>query len=301
MSEPAAVLRDSPVEAAPPERCAACGEALAGPFCHACGERRPRPTDERLAPFLREQLHEATSADGKLWRSLKALFVPGKLTEEYFSGRRRLYVRPVRLFLVGNLFFFFMLTFTASNSIFQGRAEGNRTGGAYGRWATERLAEAAASAGVTQEAYDAAFDRQAETLSTTLVFSLVPGLALTLAALLFWTGASGLRHFVFSTHYVAFAMAGSVVVAAVWIPVQVGFQFLGRYGVPDPIGGSLDPLLFVMFIVYLVLALRRAYRVGWLASVAVTSGVIVLGGWVILQAFKTLLFAVTLWTVDVPA
>lgn len=300
MSEPA-LTAHAVRRGADAERCRACSVRLAGPYCHACGERRPGPEDERLGLFLREQFHEVTSADGKLWRSLKALFVPGKLTEEYFAGRRGRYVRPVRLFIVGNLLFFFMLTLTASSSIFQGRAESNRTNSAYGRWATEQLAAAAAGAGVSQEAYDAAFDQHAETLSTTLVFLLVPGLALTLAALLFWTGASGLRHLVFATHYFAFTMIGSVVVAVVLLPVHWGLQSLSRYGVPAPSGYSLDPLLFVVFVIYLVLALRRAYGIGWWASVAVTAGEVALSGFVLLQLFQTVLFVVTLWTVDVPA
>lgn len=45
---------------------AACAVPLVGPFCHACGERHPTPDDERLGPFLHEQFHEVTSADGRL-------------------------------------------------------------------------------------------------------------------------------------------------------------------------------------------------------------------------------------------
>ncbi len=306
------MLADSPPDTAQPDPdvadaeqvravCSACAESGVGPYCHACGERQPRPEDESLAAFLRDQFHELTSADGRLWRSVRALCVPGKLTEEYFAGRRSLYVRPVRLFLVGNVLFFFVLTFTATSSIFQGRAESSRTTTDYGRWATERLAEGAATAGVTQETFDAAFDRQAETLSATLFFFLVPAFALVLAVLLFRVGASGVRHLVFSTHYLAFTLVGSVVLVLVLVPLQFGFQFLSRYGVPDPLSGNLDPILGVVFVVYLLFAVRRAYGVGWLASVAVTAGVALLGAPIILQAFRSLLFLATLWTVDVPA
>ena len=89
------------------DACAACDEPFAGTYCHACGERRPRPDDESLAHVLREQFHEVTSADGRPWRTLQGLFIPGGLTDEYFAGRRGLYVRPVRIFLVANILFFF--------------------------------------------------------------------------------------------------------------------------------------------------------------------------------------------------
>lgn len=74
--------------------CAACEEPFVGPYCYACGESQPTDASERIGPVLVEAFQEVTSADGKLWRSLGALFVPGRLTEAYFSGRRGVYVRP---------------------------------------------------------------------------------------------------------------------------------------------------------------------------------------------------------------
>ena len=45
--------------------------------------------------------------DGRFWRTLLGLIArPGFLTLEYFSGRRRRYIRPARLFLVLYLLLF---------------------------------------------------------------------------------------------------------------------------------------------------------------------------------------------------
>lgn len=77
-----------PVPAPEAEPCVTCGTTLEGAYCHTCGERRLDLEDEALRHFLRDQFHEVTSADGRLWRTLKALFVPGKLTDEYVRGRR---------------------------------------------------------------------------------------------------------------------------------------------------------------------------------------------------------------------
>ena len=99
------------------ETCAACGTSLEGLYCHGCGERRPQPEDESLGRVLREAFHDVTSADGKLWRSLQVVFVPGRLTTEYFSGRRGRYLRPVRLFLAFNVILFFLLGFLQRNPL----------------------------------------------------------------------------------------------------------------------------------------------------------------------------------------
>ena len=50
---------------------------------------------------MREAAGRYVALDGRLWRTLFALVArPGFLTLEYFSGRRRRYIRPARLFLV---------------------------------------------------------------------------------------------------------------------------------------------------------------------------------------------------------
>jgi hypothetical protein len=79
---------------------------VAGRFCANCGQE----TELRL-PTLREFTREAAGRyvafDGRFWRTMVALFFrPGRLTREYFAGRRRRYIRPARLYLFATLVFF---------------------------------------------------------------------------------------------------------------------------------------------------------------------------------------------------
>ena len=282
-------------------RCAACDEPFRGPYCHACGERRPRAEDESLGHFLREQFREVTSADGRMWRTVRALFVPGKLTEEYFAGRRGLYLRPVRIFLVANVAFFFALSVFGATSAFVASADSQRGAEIYGGWAASRLAAGAEAAGIEQDVYDAAFDQKSATLATTLIGLLIPMLALCLAVVLFWRGVSGLRHLVFATHYVAFAMAGTLAIALVWVPVVVLGNWAGVIPRDHWVSYSLDPAAVGVMLAYIFLAVRRVYAVRWwqagLATAVVALGLspVVVGG------YRFALFLVTLWTVDVPA
>jgi len=60
-----------------------------------------------FAAFMREAAGRYVALDGRLWRTLVALVArPGYLTQEYFNGRRRRYIRPARLFLVLYLLLF---------------------------------------------------------------------------------------------------------------------------------------------------------------------------------------------------
>ncbi|APV49673.1 hypothetical protein BWI17_08270 [Betaproteobacteria bacterium GR16-43] len=74
-------------------------------------------------PSAREFLHEFVghyiALEGALWRTLKALLVPGKLTLEYFAGRRRQYVLPLRLYLTASLLFFLVVKVIAPHAEFR--------------------------------------------------------------------------------------------------------------------------------------------------------------------------------------
>ncbi|MDT8998673.1 zinc ribbon domain-containing protein [Paucibacter sp. APW11] len=67
-------------------------------FCGHCGQET-RVRAPTLLEFLQQFGGAYFSTEGALWRSLKLLLLPGALTLEYFRGRRRHYVLPLRLYL----------------------------------------------------------------------------------------------------------------------------------------------------------------------------------------------------------
>lgn len=91
-----------------PATCHNCEFALqpGGNFCPHCGQEA-----HLHAASMREFIHEFVghyvALEGPLWRTLWAmLFLPGRLTREYFLGRRRRYVQPLRLYLSLSFVFF---------------------------------------------------------------------------------------------------------------------------------------------------------------------------------------------------
>jgi len=95
-------------ETSPAASCRNCGSGAPGAYCPACGQEtalHPPSAGE----FLHEFVGHYVALEGKLWRTLKALASPGKLTVEYFEGRRRQYVVPLRLYLTASLVFFLAL------------------------------------------------------------------------------------------------------------------------------------------------------------------------------------------------
>ena len=70
-----------------------------GQYCSHCGQKY---TDGRVTvmSLVRNFLEDSLNLDAKIWRTLGALFIPGKLTKTFFAGKQQRYVRPLRLFFV---------------------------------------------------------------------------------------------------------------------------------------------------------------------------------------------------------
>lgn len=121
--------------------CANCGAGLAGRYCADCGQL-DQPLRLPVHRFLAQSFNEFFGLDGRVWTTLGVLlFKPGKLTAEFLRGRRRRYLRPLRVYLTSTLVFFVLLALLDP----VGRIEASVTGGAADTDSTvvvgERLAE----------------------------------------------------------------------------------------------------------------------------------------------------------------
>jgi hypothetical protein len=78
--------------------CLNCGAALAGPFCHECGQHAR--IQRTLHAFFYDFLHGVLHFEGKIWRTLPLLaWKPGELTRRYIDGQRAQFVSPIALYL----------------------------------------------------------------------------------------------------------------------------------------------------------------------------------------------------------
>lgn len=85
--------------------CRNCGTPAGGRFCPECGQTTAlHPPTAR--EFLQELLENQVALNGAIWKTLRKLVNPGQLTLEYFAGRKRRYVPPLRLYLTASLIFF---------------------------------------------------------------------------------------------------------------------------------------------------------------------------------------------------
>ena len=87
--------------------CPNCGETEVGKYCPACGQSNKdfnKPIKEIVG-----DLFDSINLDIRLLNSLIPFFTkPGFLAEEYFKGRRKKYVPPMRMYMFFSIVFFFL-------------------------------------------------------------------------------------------------------------------------------------------------------------------------------------------------
>jgi hypothetical protein len=96
--------------------CLNCGAALAGGYCHRCGQGAH--VHRSIHGFWHEFLHGVLHFEGKMWRTLPMLaWRPGELTRRYIAGERARFVSPLALFLFSVFTMFAVFSLAGQNLI----------------------------------------------------------------------------------------------------------------------------------------------------------------------------------------
>jgi hypothetical protein len=90
-----------------PAACENCGSVLQGHYCHVCGQRAHNPL-RSFAHAVEEVFESLWHLDGRIFRTTRELFVPGRVAVNYLAGHRVRYIAPLRLFVILSLITFFV-------------------------------------------------------------------------------------------------------------------------------------------------------------------------------------------------
>ena len=92
---------------ASPTHCENCAAQLHGEFCHACGQSIHNPI-RHFGHAIEEFFEAFWHLDGRLFRTLRDLWSPGRVAINYLAGHRARYIAPLRLFVVLSVLTFFI-------------------------------------------------------------------------------------------------------------------------------------------------------------------------------------------------
>jgi|TARA_R110000764_G_scaffold2194_10_gene9462 hypothetical protein len=107
--------------------CLNCGHPLelSDKYCPNCSQANSTKK-LTLVDFFEEFLANYLSYDSKLWRTLAALLLrPGKITNEYISGKRLSYTNPFRFLLSLAIIYFLIISFNSEFESFNKFGSGN--------------------------------------------------------------------------------------------------------------------------------------------------------------------------------
>jgi hypothetical protein len=90
-----------------PGLCENCATVLQGGYCHVCGQRAHNPLHD-FAHAVEEVFESLWHLDGRIFRTLRDIFAPGRLAANYLAGQRVRYIAPLRLFIILSLITFFV-------------------------------------------------------------------------------------------------------------------------------------------------------------------------------------------------
>ncbi|KAA2240696.1 DUF3667 domain-containing protein [Chitinophaga agrisoli] len=274
-----------------PHYCPTCLHKFSGGYCYNCGEKSVDLNEHGVKKYLTDALDAFTHFDGKFFKTIKYLMLyPGKLTVEYFAGRRVKLMKPLQLYLVITLLYFI---FQKSFDFFYNHLEYVVTQHDQLSLQAKELALGKAVAkGLSFETFTHTFNHAAQDNAKVFIFILIPVLGLLLYILFYQRYRKYVPHLIFATHYFTFYLISwalyTRLIAEPLIHNRQGWLYEHREW--------LWGFIILMNTLYLVLALRRVYANNWgwtiIKGLIISQLMIYIG-----TVYKLFITFFTLWTI----
>ena len=281
--------------------CMTCGQESHENFCAHCGERRHDDHDFSLKHVLAEAVEAFFHVDSKIFLTLKTLVTtPGKLTSDFFLGRRKPYMSPLQTFFVCNLLFFILQPLTGLE-ILAPPLRVFESNDFMGKMATRLVDHRMTKEHLSRtnpeqfKEFTERFDRVAHLQAKSLILILAPMLAVVLAVLNFGRKRYFSEHIIFSLHayawWLLWLLANLVILALVVVlPLLAGRHINLEY-----FDYAATALEFGGFGVYLFLASRRFYQDRMIPAVA-KAVVLTVCAYQLFHVYRLMLFFTVLYS-----
>jgi hypothetical protein len=274
--------------------CGNCGAELNGPFCSQCGEKKVSAKDYSLRHIVAEALPEFVTFDSRFLRTLKLLFTqPGQLSNAYFYGGRSRYTKPLTLFIIINVIFFFVQPHTG---IFAYNYRDYARDFAHVTAVQGHLRQT----GESQQSYVARFDANLQNQKKSLLIVAVPILALLMGIAFVGSGRTYAEHLVFAVQVYAFLLAYLALVAVILlVPARIALRVIGPAAAPIvrtlAAEYTVDVILLAALSVYMYFGFRRAYQ-ATRTRASVNALILSCAAGLLIAIYHKVLFYITFWT-----
>jgi hypothetical protein len=278
--------------------CLNCGYKVDKNFCSNCGQENLEP-QESFIHLVKDFYADVTHFDSKFFNSVKYLFFsPGQLTKLYAEGRRAAYIHPFRLFFFLSLVLVIVLEIPFSKKVtsLQSANEGHN------RFAinfykslhveslpatVEQLEYMQAQNGENinpvkhalnehlinlkiagEEEYLEKHHEAQLKVMPKFYIAMMPFLACFLWVVFLGTRFNFVNHLIFSFHFVAFFLF--IVSIYQFLKRLVSFISVSAFSY-FPSEQLSFSVIFLLSLVYLLLAVKRYYGFGWVRTILSTT------------------------------
>ena len=273
--------------------CPTCHSPVSTPYCPACGESPPSARDLTLRGLVAQLFRAFSNMDSRLMRSFRCLVTrPGVLTVAYVQGRRRPYTGPFQLFLLANVLFFAMQSWTHTN-IVSSTLDSHLHQQDWRVMAQRLVAHRLETMQTSLDRYAPLFNRAIVWHAKSFIIVMVLPFALLLPLVFYRNRQPIVAHVVFALHFYAFLLLLFCVLLTV-VAVNV---WLGGAGLHS---ARMDHLLSLINLAacatYLYKATGTVYRAsGAVRVIKVLALALAVAG--ILLGYRFVLFLITLYTI----
>jgi hypothetical protein len=200
------MLNDTNLLAKKPWKCPTCNRQVETPFCGSCGEQPLSSRHLTMYDLLIQLTTQLSNVDSKLLRSLRWLIIrPGVLTIAYVQGRRRSFVGPLQLFLLANVLFITVQSFSRTN-VFSSTLSSHLNHQDWSALAQTLVDKHLENISMSLAAYEPLFNQAAEFYAKSLIVLMVLVFSTLLPIAYYGSGRPFAAHVVFSLHLYAFLL-----------------------------------------------------------------------------------------------
>lgn len=273
--------------------CKSCGNTFVGQYCNLCGEKVIVPKDRKFDAYLSKVLIATTVVDNKFVKSLWLIIKnPGFLSREYVDGRRVMYMRPLQIFFILNLIYFFAPVLQMFNASLNAQMYVLP----HARIAHEIVMAKINEYGLSLDGFRLIYDDKTKSLAKLLIVIFIFIAALPLNLIFRKKNRYFTDHVAFSVELTCFNLAINTIALTVlfWLINKVLhlINIRGTY-----LNETTLTILFVSTNLYFLFRAARTFynQQGFALILKACLGVI--GLFLALEVYRIILFFVTIWTV----
>ena len=276
-----------------PHICKSCGHSFHGTYCNICGEKVIEPKDRKLE-FLATVLISTTIVDNKFLKSLRlTLGNPGFLSREYVDGRRVRYMKPLQMFFILNLVYFFFPVLQMFNASLYTQLHVLP----HSKLARSMVAQKIVHEGLSTQGFELIYNDKTTNLAKLLVVIFVLLASLPLSAIFQKKNRYFTDHVALAVELTSFNMALNAIGLSVLFLVFSKLFHWGHFTWGSYLNDITLTLIFIFTNVYFIFRAAKTFYNQKGKRLVIKAMLGVVGLFLALEAYRFVLFIITMYLI----